>query len=924
MGDRARPRRPPLEVTGRSSFSIRNPDPTRQTRIPVCLDACGLAHPRTGPGGSPAGRRGILRSPRRFVTPMMAGLRSGRRRRSAGRRSDASPSRPHRRAWMPGRRAVDWGEVPAGEGRPGPAPRTRRGRHVRTRGRPLHRGPVPHDPLEPGGRRRHPGRPGGPRALEELCRAYWYPLYAFVRRKGHGPDEAADLTQEYFARLLESGLLARADPSRGRFRAFLRTDCGFFLSHQAGRDRARKRGGGRPPLSIDARDAEGRYLREPADAGLTPDRLFDRAGPSGCSTPSWSNWPASTPSPAAPTGSRFSRSRSAGGPFGPPCRPGGAARHDRGGRAGRRSSAPPPLPGDPPRAGRRHARGPGRGGRRRGAARPVRGPGGLTGEKNVDRRVRSGDDSVTHRGGPRIICIGRAPFMATAAPHRCPSCGAEFPADAPRGHCPLCLIREGLDGPSLSLARPGTVGVTVDLGRRPGPGDDRRDDRPGAPRPAPRHRPRRRAALVRPTDRAAADPTVRYRIDGEIARGGMGAVLRGRDPDLGRDVAIKVLRDDYRDDATNGPPLRRGGPDRRPAPAPRHRPGLRAGHLHRPPAVLLDEAGQGPDPRRAAGRPALAGRRPVAVPRDLRAGGADGRLRPRPRRDPSRPEALERDGRQLRRGPGDGLGPRQGPDPRRRGRRRVGRQAARAGDGHRHGPRGGDSDARRGRTPARSWAPRRTWPPSRPAARSTRSTSGPTSSRSARCSARSSPAPPPSPAGPRPRSSARPPAATTAEALARLDACGADAELVALAKGCLATGPGDRPRDAGAVAVVDRRVPRRGPGAAPGRRAANGPWPRRGRPRNASAAGSRSAWPSALLALMALGGTRRRIRAAAAARPRDPGRPPSWPRRPPRSPVPGGGPRTRPAWARRWPSCGGSRMPRTPDSGPRRRPASWP
>ncbi len=122
-----------------------------------------------------------------------------------------------------------------------------------------------------------PADPEARAALEDLCRAYWYPLYALVRRKGYGPDEAADLTQEYFARLLDTGLLARADRSKGRFRAFLRTDCGFFLSHEAERGRARKRGGGIVSLSIDARDAEGRYLREPADPGLTPDRLFDRA-----------------------------------------------------------------------------------------------------------------------------------------------------------------------------------------------------------------------------------------------------------------------------------------------------------------------------------------------------------------------------------------------------------------------------------------------------------------------------------------------------------------------------------------------------------------------------------------------------------------------------------------------------------------------
>jgi DNA-directed RNA polymerase specialized sigma24 family protein len=122
-----------------------------------------------------------------------------------------------------------------------------------------------------------PAEPGARAVLEELCRAYWYPLYALIRRRGYGPDEAADLTQEYFIRLLDTGLLALADRRKGRFRAFLRTDCGFFLSHRAEQGRARKRSGGVAPLSIDARDAEGRYLREPADPGLTPDRLFDRA-----------------------------------------------------------------------------------------------------------------------------------------------------------------------------------------------------------------------------------------------------------------------------------------------------------------------------------------------------------------------------------------------------------------------------------------------------------------------------------------------------------------------------------------------------------------------------------------------------------------------------------------------------------------------
>jgi DNA-directed RNA polymerase specialized sigma24 family protein len=113
-------------------------------------------------------------------------------------------------------------------------------------------------------------------ALAELCEVYWYPIYALVRRLGHDESDALDLTQEYFARLLEKPVLAAADRARGRFRAFLLADCGFFLNGCRDRAGARKRGGGRRLLSIDARDAEGRYVVEPAD-DLTPDRLFDRA-----------------------------------------------------------------------------------------------------------------------------------------------------------------------------------------------------------------------------------------------------------------------------------------------------------------------------------------------------------------------------------------------------------------------------------------------------------------------------------------------------------------------------------------------------------------------------------------------------------------------------------------------------------------------
>jgi RNA polymerase sigma-70 factor (ECF subfamily) len=120
-----------------------------------------------------------------------------------------------------------------------------------------------------------PPAPEARAALAELCGAYWYPIYALIRRKGHGPDAALDLTQDYFARLLEKGTVAAADPDKGRFRSFLLTDCSFFLADRRDRDRAFRRGGGRPVLSIDARDAEGRFLREPRH-DKTPERLFER------------------------------------------------------------------------------------------------------------------------------------------------------------------------------------------------------------------------------------------------------------------------------------------------------------------------------------------------------------------------------------------------------------------------------------------------------------------------------------------------------------------------------------------------------------------------------------------------------------------------------------------------------------------------
>src|SRR3954464_1058920 len=121
-----------------------------------------------------------------------------------------------------------------------------------------------------------PAAPLARESLAELCGAHWDPLYAYIRRRGHGPEQARDLTQDFFARALEKGLLAEADPSRGRFRSFLRTVCAHFLANRRDREHAWKRGGGRAVLPIDAVDAEGRYARELAD-GLTPERIFDRS-----------------------------------------------------------------------------------------------------------------------------------------------------------------------------------------------------------------------------------------------------------------------------------------------------------------------------------------------------------------------------------------------------------------------------------------------------------------------------------------------------------------------------------------------------------------------------------------------------------------------------------------------------------------------
>jgi len=122
---------------------------------------------------------------------------------------------------------------------------------------------------------RRPDSPQSAAALETLCRTYWYPLYAFVRRQGHSPPDAQDLTQEFFARLLEKDYLKAAAREKGRFRTFLVVALKRFLANEWDRVRAQKRGGGQPCLSLDTELAEQRYRVEPIE-GATADRVFER------------------------------------------------------------------------------------------------------------------------------------------------------------------------------------------------------------------------------------------------------------------------------------------------------------------------------------------------------------------------------------------------------------------------------------------------------------------------------------------------------------------------------------------------------------------------------------------------------------------------------------------------------------------------
>lgn len=112
-------------------------------------------------------------------------------------------------------------------------------------------------------------------ALERLCRTYWYPIYVFIRRRGHGPHESEDLTQGFFTKLLEKNYLEAADRGKGRFRTFLLTAVTRFLANEWDRGRAQKRGGKHVTFSLDDLAPEGMEAYDPP-SDQTPEHLYER------------------------------------------------------------------------------------------------------------------------------------------------------------------------------------------------------------------------------------------------------------------------------------------------------------------------------------------------------------------------------------------------------------------------------------------------------------------------------------------------------------------------------------------------------------------------------------------------------------------------------------------------------------------------
>ena len=205
----------------------------------------------------------------------------------------------------------------------------------------------------------NPVDPGAATALEDLCGDYWFPLYAFVRRHGVSPNEAADIVQGLLCDLIERGDMARIDQSKGRFRSFLRAACEHYLANCRDYDRAGKRVGKLTIVSINRIDAESRYDREPYHE-LTAERLFER------------QWALTVLSRVLERLEEESARADRAGLFAPAS--GAAGRHpglllfhhrrrignERRSRPGCRASAASPLPQVAPRGGRPHDRRPNR------------------------------------------------------------------------------------------------------------------------------------------------------------------------------------------------------------------------------------------------------------------------------------------------------------------------------------------------------------------------------------------------------------------------------------------------------------------------------------------------------------------------------------------------------------------------------------
>ena len=389
------------------------------------------------------------------------------------------------------------------------------------------------------------------------------------------------------------------------------------------------------------------------------------------------------------------------------------------------------------------------------------------------------------------------------AENGCRGCGNPLPIGALDGLCPVCLPAQGLGGDGSAS---GVTGPFMSATTRPGLLDTLARTTGGLPRVLLRDseigdgsRPVGPAGF--PRDARARRPLGRLQLLGEIARGGMGAVLKGRDPDLGRDLAVKVLLESHRDK----PELIRrfveeaqiGGQLQHPGIVPIYE----LGTLRRPPAVFRHEAGQGPHAGEPARRAVGPGTRPAPLPLDLRVGLPDDGLRPRPRRDPSRLEAVEHHGRLVRRGAGDGLGPGQGLAPGRRGRRRLGRQDA--------GPRDTVIATARSGSDADSDLSQAGSVMGTPSYMAPEQARGEVDQLDERCDVfalgsilcellTGEPAFTGRSSGEIQRKAAR---GELTEAIDRLDASGADAELIALAKDCLAPERDDRPRHAGEVAA---------------------------------------------------------------------------------------------------------------------------